>query len=107
MFSMAMTAWFAKTRNQFDVLFGKRAHLLAVDRDDTDRLAFPEHRGKYDGAGARVLDEVDGANIAREIAFVLGHIDDMNDALAAHRAAGASVRSELDHRFAPPRLDKR
>ena len=36
-FSMAMTAWSAKSREQFNLLVGERPDFLAVDADDADQ----------------------------------------------------------------------
>ena len=54
-FSMAMTAWSAKCLDQLDLLVGERAHLLAVDGDDSDQFVLLEHRNREYGPSAAKL----------------------------------------------------
>ena len=47
-FSMAMTAWAAKLREQIDLLVGELTHLLAKNADRADKFVVLEHRDAHD-----------------------------------------------------------
>ena len=107
-FSIAMTAWRGKVRDQLDLLVGERAHLLAVDDDAADELPVFEHGHQQHGANAGSSQQ-DQARVHSERSPTLdrdiGDVDDLpgrGEARKRHvRALGSSNRAGL-----PPRLNK-
>jgi hypothetical protein len=56
-----------EVRDQFDLLVGKWANLLAIDRNDTDQLVFLEHRYGNHGPGAAERDDLRAAEAGQRI----------------------------------------
>ncbi len=86
-FSIAMTAWSAKSVDKLDLLVGKRLHLFRVDDATRPRRAIAEHRHSQQGA------EVPESNRQARIFGIGLHIVDLND-LPSRRArrSDAAVR---------------
>ena len=59
-FSIAMTAWVAKFSNQFDLLLGKWAYLLPVNREQAYQFVVLKHRHDYKRPDTAKFDGGDG-----------------------------------------------
>ena len=66
-FSMAMTACAAKFCHQLDLLVGERSHLLAVDGNGANQIAFLEHRHDHQRPVPPSLDRAPGHRLRSSI----------------------------------------
>jgi hypothetical protein len=92
--------------DQLDLLIGEGAHLLPVDVDVADQLAFLEHRHQQQGAGTGQLDHRDGGRVAVAVGPLRCQILDLDDLLGALHAAETGPRARPHDRLAAPHLGK-
>ena len=89
-----------EVRDQIDLLVGKRANLLAVNREDTDKLIVLEHRDGENGPEPPKIDRRDEDGFAFDVSRLSGDIRDMNrppglDDTAQRRSRTRSLESTL------------
>ena len=75
-FSIAITAWSAKVLHQLDLAFGEGLDSRARERDDADRLSFPQQGHAQIGTNARRLPPI---RLSR-IFWICRDVRDMHDA---------------------------
>src|SRR6476619_7024718 len=85
-----------KIAEEFDLLVGERAHLLAIDSDDAQQLLLLEQRYDQQSPGAGRL----GESSLRMIRL-RQQIVDMNNALCSGEAAKGSFWMGANHGFPP------
>jgi len=89
-----------EVRDQIDLLVGKRANLLAVNREDTDKLFVLEHRDGENGPEPPKIDRRNEDGFAFDVSRLSGDIRDMNrppglDDTAQRRSRTGSLESTL------------
>ncbi len=83
---MAMTACFAKSGDQFDLLVAEGAYLLPVNRDGADQRVLLEHGNGEIGPGAGEFDQGDDGIIALDIGLLSPEIGNVDNLLGSGEA---------------------
>src|SRR5262245_54923657 len=91
--------------HQFNLLFRKREHLPAIDDDQADMLAFPEHRNEQQGTYTGNFDAGDGERVTFQVGRVGAHVRDLDRFATRGSPRHGTVGAGAVDRATAPLLD--
>src|SRR3974377_1705154 len=94
----------SKVLQQFDLLVGEGAHLLAVDGDGADQFLFLEHRYGENGASTSLLHQANRPRLAFDVSLLHPEVGNVLQLLCRDHAAEKIAGAEMDYWFAPPQV---
>src|SRR5262249_59168458 len=87
---------------QFDLLVGERAHLLAVDGDRSNELVLFEHWNEKKGAGAASIRKLNEGWFTSNIGLLRPDVGDVNNLPRANDAPERKLRAGVNDRLTAP-----
>src|SRR6516164_9809703 len=90
---------------QFDLLVGERAHLLAIDGDRSNQLFLFEHWNEKKAAGTASIRKLNEGWRTVEIGFLRPDVGNVNNLPRVSDTPKGEVRAGVNDRFTTPLFD--